>query len=105
MPIVRAMSTKVSRRTVIKIIGVTGAALAAAPLVGKVSALGQTPGLQKTQAPAVETPSQQQSYSEPLVLVVRGDEILGYRGLTKVPMSDASLAGMLHSRFSKGESS
>jgi hypothetical protein len=98
------MSTKVSRRTVIKLIGVAGAALAAAPLVGKVSALAQPAGLQKTQAPAVQTPSQQ-SNSEPLVLVVKGDEILGYRGLTKVPMNDASLAGMLHSRFSKGESS
>jgi len=98
------MSTKVSRRTVIKLIGVAGAALAAAPLIGKVSALAQPAGLQKTQAPAVQTPSQQ-SYSEPLVLVVKGDEILGYRGLTKVPMNDASLSGLLHSRFSKGESS
>jgi hypothetical protein len=101
------MSTKVSRRTVIKLIGVAGAALAAAPLVGKVSAFGQSAALQKTQAPALQTPSSpsQQSYSEPLVLVVKGDEILGYRGLTKVPVNDASLAGMLHSRFSKGESS
>jgi len=94
------MSTKVSRRTVIKLIGVAGAALAAAPLVGKVSALAQPAGLQKTQAPAVQTPPGE-SHSEPLVLVVKGDEILGYRGLTKVPMNDASLAGMLHSRFSK----
>jgi hypothetical protein len=99
------MSTKVSRRTVIKLIGVAGAALAAAPLVGKVSALAQPAGLQKAQAPAVQAPSSQQSNSEPLVLVVKGDEILGYRGLAKVPMNDASLAGMLHSRFSKGESS
>jgi hypothetical protein len=98
------MSSKVSRRTVIKLIGVAGAALAAAPLVGKVSALTQPAGMQKTQAPSVQAASQQ-SHSEPLVLVVRGDEILGYRGLTKVPMNDASLAGMLHSRFSKGESS
>ena len=98
------MSTKVSRRTVIKFLGVAGAALAAAPLVGKVSALTQPAGLQKTQAPAVRLPLRQ-SQSEPLVLVVKGDEILGYRGLTKVPMNDASLAGMLHSRFSKGESS
>jgi hypothetical protein len=98
------MSTKVSRRTVIKLIGVAGAALAAAPLVGKVSALAQPAGLQKAQVPAVQAPSQQ-SHSEPLVLVVKGDEILGYRGLTKVPMNDASLAGMLHSRFSQGESS
>jgi hypothetical protein len=98
------MSTKVSRRTVIKFLGVAGAALAAAPLLGKVSALTQPAGLQKTQEPASLAPSQP-SQSEPLVLVVRGDEILGYRGLTKVPMNDASLAGMLHSRFSKGESS
>ena len=98
------MSTKVSRRTVIKLIGVAGAALAAAPLVGKVSALAQPAGLQKTQAPAVQAPAGE-SHSEPLVLVVKGDQILGYRGLTKVPMNDASLAGMLHSRFSQGESS
>jgi hypothetical protein len=98
------MSTKVSRRTVIKFLGVAGAALAAAPLLGKVSALTQPAGLQKTQEPPSLAPSQS-SQSEPLVLVVRGDEILGYRGLTKVPMNDASLAGMLHSRFSKGESS
>ena len=98
------MSTKVSRRTVIKLIGVAGAALAAAPLVGKVSALAQPAGLQKTQVPVVQAPAGE-SHSEPLVLVVKGDQILGYRGLTKVPMNDASLAGMLHSRFSKGESS
>lgn len=98
------MSSKVSRRTVIKFLGVAGAALAAAPLLGKVSALAPTAGLQKTQAPAIQAPSQQ-SHSEPLVLVVKGDEILGYRGLTKVPMSDASLAGLLHSKFSAGESS
>ena len=98
------MSTKVSRRTVIKFLGVAGAALAAAPLLGKVSALTQPAGLQKAQEPAILAPSQT-SQSEPLVLVVKGDEILGYRGLTKVPMNDASLAGMLHSRFSKGESS
>ena len=98
------MSTKVSRRTVIKFLGVAGAALAAAPLLGKVSALTQPAGLQKMQQPASLAPSQS-SQAEPLVLVVKGDEILGYRGLTKVPMNDASLAGMLHSRFSKGESS
>jgi hypothetical protein len=99
------MSSKVSRRTVIKFLGVAGAALAAAPLLGKVSALTQPAGLQKTQGQAGPTLSQQQSHSEPLVLVVKGDEILGYRGLTKVPMSDASLAGLLHSKFSTGESS
>jgi hypothetical protein len=98
------MSTKVSRRTVIKYLGVAGAALAAAPLLGKASAFQQLSGTQKTQVPVSPTTSQQ-SYSEPLVLVIKGDEILGYRGLTKVPMNDASLAGMLHSRFSKGESS
>jgi hypothetical protein len=98
------MSTKVSRRTVIKFLGVAGAALAAAPLLGRVSALTQPDGLQKTQGLTGPTPTQQ-SHSEPLVLVVKGDEILGYRGLSKVPMNDASLAGMLHSRFSQGESS
>jgi len=49
-------------------------------------------------------PSQEPS-SETLVLVVKGDEILGYRGFNKIPVSDASLAGMLHGRFSTGASS
>jgi hypothetical protein len=93
------MTTKVSRRAVIKMMGAAGVALAAAPLLSKASGLTQRPGPQKAQSPA--SLASPRSSSEPLVLVVRGDEILGYRGLVKVPVSDASLAGMLHSRFSK----
>jgi len=79
-------------------------ALAAAPLLSRASGLTQRSGLQKAQDPASMIPSQEPS-SETLVLVVKGDEILGYRGFNKIPVSDASLAGMLHGRFSTGASS
>jgi hypothetical protein len=95
------MSTKVSRRSVLKFLGVTGAALAAAPLLAKASAFSNVSGPQKgVQSANLIAPSGQQSAVEPLVLYVRGDQIVGFRGLDEIPVNDASLAGMLNSAFS-----
>lgn len=98
------MSEKVSRRTAIKVLGVAGVALAAAPYLAKASAFQQLSGSQKSgPAAAVIQPSAGKTGAEPLVLVVKGDQILGYRGLDEIPVQDALLAGMLNGRFnSKG---
>jgi hypothetical protein len=101
------MSEKVSRRSAIKALGVAGVALAAAPYLAKASAFQQLSGPQKSGSVVTATqPSAQQSSAQPLVLFVKGDQILGYRGLDEIPVQDASLAGMLNSRFnSKGATS
>lgn len=98
------MSTKVSRRTVIKTIGLAGAALAATPYLAKASALGQLSGAQKGQSVATMAPPSGQSSAVPLVLYIKGDQILGYRGLEEIPLKDASLASMLNDTF-RGASS
>ena len=90
------MSEKISRRSAIKALGVAGVALAAVPYLAKASAFEQMSGQQKNVA--VAKPSQHSS-TEPLVLFVKGDKVVGYRGLDEIPVHDASLAGMLNSRF------
>jgi hypothetical protein len=101
------MSSKVSRRRVLKMFGLAGVALAAAPVLAKASAFSLTSGPQKSEPGAAAAQlSIEQSRGEPLVLLVRGDKVTGYRGLEEMPVQDASLAGMLHGRFnSKGASS
>jgi hypothetical protein len=95
------MSEKVSRRSVIKAFGVAGVALAAAPYLAKASAIQQLSGPQKSAPTIVGSQASRRNYStEPLVLVVRGDQILGYRGLEELPLQDASLAGLLDGIFS-----
>ena len=92
--------SKVSRRTAIKVLGIAGAALAAAPYLAKASAFQQLPGSEKNGAASeVMRPTAQQSYDAPLVLVVKGDQIMAYRGLNQMPVQDSSLAGMLNDRF------
>jgi hypothetical protein len=94
------MSSKVSRRSLIKTMVVAGAALAAAPLLGKASAMQQLPGSQKTnQGRLAEAPGQQQSFEKPLVLIVKGNQILGYRGLKEMRVQDSSLSSTLNARF------
>jgi len=97
------MSANPSRRKAIKVLGVAGVALVAAPYLARSSALQQLSGPQKSEPTTTGAlPSGLQS-SETLVLVVRDDKILGYRGLDEIPVQDASLAGMLNGRFaSKG---
>jgi hypothetical protein len=101
------MSEKVSRRGVIKALGVAGVALAAVPYLAKASAFQELSGPQKN-APGASAaqPSAQQASAQPLVLFVKGDQVIGYRGLDEIPVQDASLAGMLNGRFnSKGATS
>ena len=101
------MSEKVSRRSAIKALGVAGVALAAVPYLAKASAFQQLSGQQKSEPAATAAqPSSQRLSTEPLVLFIKGDQILGYRGLDEIPVKDASLAGMLNGMFSsKGASS
>ena len=97
------MSEKVSRRSVIKVLGVAGVALAAAPYLAKASAFEQMSGQQKSAAATAAAQPSQHSSPEPLVLFVKGDKVVGYRGMEEIPVHDASLAGMLLGRFnSKG---
>ena len=94
------MSTKVSRRTLIKTVVVAGAALAAAPLFGKASAMQQLSVSQKAGvAKDLAGSSGQQAREKPLVLIVKGDQILGYRGLQEMRVHDPSLSSMLNGRF------
>jgi len=98
---VKVMSEKVSRRKVIKMFGAVGVALAALPFVAKASAFQQISGQQRS--PAVGAgikASPQQLSGETLVLYVKGDQVVGYRGLAEIPVQDSSLAGMLNGRFS-----
>jgi hypothetical protein len=94
------MSSKVSRRNLIKIIAAGGAALAAAPFLSRASAFtrGSSSGT-SSQAAGAPTGFAQQSSDKPLVLVVRGDQVLGYRGHEEIPMQDSSFASMLHEKF------
>lgn len=94
------MSSKVSRRTLIKTMMVAGAALAAAPLLGKASAMQKLSGSQKAGSPKSLTGAPgEQSYENPLVLIVKGNQILGYRGLKEMRVQDSSLSSMLNSKF------
>ncbi|MDA4116542.1 MAG: hypothetical protein OK442_08315 [Thaumarchaeota archaeon] len=93
------MSSKVSRRSLIKTMMVAGAALAAAPLLGKASAMQKLSGSQKAGLPNNLTAAPEQSYEKPLVLIVKGNQILGYRGLKEVRVQDSSLSSMLNAKF------
>ena len=93
------MSEKISRRSAIKALGVAGVALAAVPYLAKASAFAQLSGPQKGAPAAAGGQPSQHSSTEPLVLFVKGDKILGYRGLDEIPVHDASLAGMLNAKF------
>jgi hypothetical protein len=74
-------------------------ALAAVPYLAKASAFEQLSGPQKGAPAAPAGQPSQHSSTEPLVLFVKGDKILGYRGLDEIPVHDASLAGMLNAKF------
>jgi hypothetical protein len=90
----------------IKVIAAAGAALAAAPYLAKASMFTQqaTPAKLASAGTAPQL-SAQRSSQEPLILVVKGDQVLGYRGLEEMPVRDASLAAMLNNAFvSKGGS-
>jgi len=74
-------------------------ALAAVPYLAKVSALEEMSGPQKSSPATSAAQHSADSPHEPLVLFVKGDKILGYRGLNEIPLQDASLAGMLNAKF------
>jgi hypothetical protein len=93
------MSEKISRRSAIKALGVAGVALAAVPYLAKASALEQTSGLKESSPAPSAGQHSANSSNEPLVLFVKGDKILGYRGLNEMPVQDALLAGMLNAKF------
>jgi hypothetical protein len=95
------MSRKASRRSMIKAMAAAGAALAAAPYLAKVSFASQqsSNGKMVLAGSTAQGSGQQSSSSTPLVFVVKGDHVLGYRGLQEVPIRDASLAAMLNNAF------
>ena len=88
----------------IKTMAAAGAALAAAPYLAKASFASPQSGNGKM-VPAGSTAqgsgqrSSSSSGSTPLIFVVKGDHVLGYRGLQEVPIRDASLAAMLDNAF------
>jgi hypothetical protein len=93
------MSSKVSRRNLIKILAAGGAALAAAPFLSKASAFTRGSSSGTSSQAGAPTGFAQQSSDKSLVLVVRGDQVLGYRGHEEIPMQDSSFASMLHEKF------
>ena len=95
-----SMSNKVSRRSVMKLIVMAGAALATLPLIGRVSAVPQSssPAVASTERPAGGASDQVSGL--PLVVVVKGNTVMGYRGLQEMSVEDDSLASILKGAFS-----
>ena len=94
------MSSKISRRNLIKMLAVAGGAFAVLPYVGKASAFTQPAG---SKAPGIAglmgQPSGDAGAGEPLFLVVKGEQILGLRGMREMPINNASLAATLNNTF------
>jgi hypothetical protein len=94
------MPTILSRRSMIKSMIAGATMLAAAPYLAKASAFQQGPGVKNSEVAGSATrPNAQRSDEQPLVLIVKGDRILGYKGLNEMRVQDSSLAGMLNNRF------
>lgn len=90
------MKGKLSRREVIKVLAAAGAALAAAPYLPK--ALGSV----QPQSVTLNTTSSATPNNEPLVIVVKDEELLAFRGIEEFRVLDARLASQLKETFQHG---
>ncbi len=90
------MKGKLSRREVIKVLAAAGAALAAAPYLPKVSGSTQSEGLQHN------TSSKVSSSKGPLLILVKENELVGFRGLEEYKVVDPQLATHLNEAFQAG---
>jgi hypothetical protein len=89
------MPRKLSRRQAIKALAAAGAVIAATPMLSK--AFGTT-------QQASEMTREVSTSTEPLVIVVKGKELIGFRGLEEFRVADADLAYKLNSEFhAKGD--
>lgn len=87
------MKGKLSRREVIKVLAAAGAALAAAPYLPKVSGNIQSESFQRNMA------SKGSSSKDPLVILVKENELIGYEGFREFRLADAALASQLKEAF------
>ncbi len=90
------MKGKLSRREVIKVLAAAGAALAAMPYLPKVSGNTQSDGLQHNAT------SKGSSNKDPLVILVKENELVGFRGLEEFKVVDPQLATHLNEAFQAG---
>jgi hypothetical protein len=86
------MSGKMSRRRAIAVLAAAGAAIAAVPYISKVS--GYVPASSSPSKTARSAASKQ-----PLVVVVKENELLGFRGLNEFRLVDPALASTLNDAF------
>ena len=93
------MSTKVSRRKLIKIMAAGGAAIAAAPLLARASSIGKQQGSGRKTPSETTNGALSATSAQQLVVVVRGDQVLGYKGAEEISVQDAALASTLHAKF------
>ncbi len=80
----------------IKVLAAGGAALAAAPYLPKVSGNMQTEDIKPS---ATFKPA---SSKDPLVIVVKENELVGFRGLAEYKVIDSQLASRLNEAFEAG---
>lgn len=90
------MKGKLSRREVIKVLAAAGAALAAMPYLPKVSGNVQSEGLQQNASSKVS------SSKGPLVILVKENELLAFKGLEEFRIVDSQLASQLNETFQVG---
>ena len=84
------MSTKLTRRDVMKILGAAGAFLVAQPQLSKISTLAEA---------APNRTDYTSDTNEPLVVLVRDGQLIGFRGTKEFVVKDADLAAKLGQRF------
>ncbi len=82
---------KLNRRDVIKVYALATGALAAVPFLPKFLKFGEEP----QKSPTITNTNGE----EPLVILVQGDELRGYRGLEEYTVKDGYLASRLFSSF------
>ena len=80
---------KLTRRQTIKALAGAGFVLTSASVLGGIPI--------SAQPSRIENASSQSS--EPLVLIVKGNQIMGYKGLNEQLISDSGLAATLAARF------
>jgi hypothetical protein len=90
------MKGKLSRREVIKVLAAAGAALAAAPYLPKVAGNIQTQNLR------LNANSKGSTSKDPLVILVKENELLAFRGLEEFRIIDPQLANQLAEAFQAG---
>ncbi len=93
------MKAKTTRREAIKVLAAAGAILAAAPYLPRVLGNVQPENVKLGEA------SKATSSNDPLVVVVKDEELLAFRGLEEVRIVDSQLASQLNHAFNSGRGS